>query len=183
MAVSAEQVNALVWRYLRESGFRHAAFIFASESGVDPGESWGEPIPTGALTACLQWTLLYIGLERDARRALAGDAPHAAATAVEACFRPPEPARAASTVERDVAVSGPACAVLEGLVVACRWGRDGSRLAMAGADGSAMAWRLWGGRPSCVTAVVSARPARRRSTGARTLGSLWRAVRTDMSAS
>jgi hypothetical protein len=53
-ALSSNEVNFLVYRYLLESGFGHAAFAFGCESDVDRIEIEGKDVPVGALVSFIQ---------------------------------------------------------------------------------------------------------------------------------
>ncbi len=63
MAVSAEEVNFLVYRYLQESGHLHSAFTFAYESLVTKSTiatMHASHVPPGALISFIQKGLLYL---------------------------------------------------------------------------------------------------------------------------
>lgn len=53
-ALSSNEVNFLVYRYLLESGFGHAAFTFGCESDVDRIDIQGKDVPVGALVSFIQ---------------------------------------------------------------------------------------------------------------------------------
>lgn len=53
-ALSSNEVNFLVYRYLLESGFGHAAFVFGCESDVDRVDVDGKDVPVGALVSFIQ---------------------------------------------------------------------------------------------------------------------------------
>ncbi|GCA62996.1 hypothetical protein KIPB_007213, partial [Kipferlia bialata] len=63
MSLTGDDLNYLVFRYLQESGFGHAAFTFASESGVVDLELEPEEVPVGALLSLLQKGMQYLELE------------------------------------------------------------------------------------------------------------------------
>ncbi|KAJ1927436.1 hypothetical protein IWQ60_002943 [Tieghemiomyces parasiticus] len=63
MSISSEEVNYLVLRYLRESGFKHAAFSFQYESQLDQDAFQDQPVKPGALLSVLQRGLQYLSLE------------------------------------------------------------------------------------------------------------------------
>lgn len=63
MAITSEEVNLLVYRYLLESGFSHSAFTFASESQVSRSNLATTDVPTGSLISFLQRGLQYKQLE------------------------------------------------------------------------------------------------------------------------
>ncbi|EQC39004.1 hypothetical protein SDRG_03957 [Saprolegnia diclina VS20] len=63
MTITSDEVNFLVYRYLQESGFVHAAFTFAYESQLARSSVVSTEIPPGALISFLQKGLLYVGIE------------------------------------------------------------------------------------------------------------------------
>ena len=63
MSVSSDEVNFLVYRYLQESGFVHAAFTFAYESLVTKSAVANAEVPPGALISLLQKGLQYVDVE------------------------------------------------------------------------------------------------------------------------
>ena len=63
MAISSDEVNFLVYRYLQESGFVHSAFTFAFESVLAKSSVAGADVPPGALIAFLQKGLQYVDIE------------------------------------------------------------------------------------------------------------------------
>jgi len=63
MALSAEEVNYLVYRYLQESGHLHSAFTFAYESLVTKSTiaaDHADDVPPGALISFIQKGLMYL---------------------------------------------------------------------------------------------------------------------------
>lgn len=60
MSLTSDEMNYLVYRYLLESGFTHAAFALGTESR--PGKPERE-IPPGALISFVQKGLQYLELE------------------------------------------------------------------------------------------------------------------------
>jgi transducin (beta)-like 1 len=63
MALSAEEVNFLVYRYLQESGHMHSAFTFAYESLITKSSvatNHSDDVPPGALIAFIQKGLMYL---------------------------------------------------------------------------------------------------------------------------
>jgi len=67
MALSAEEVNFLVYRYLQESGHTHSAFTFAYESLVTKSSVANEhsdDLPPGALVSFIQKGLMYLQVEQ-----------------------------------------------------------------------------------------------------------------------
>ncbi|QDZ24539.1 WD40 repeat domain-containing protein [Chloropicon primus] len=63
MSITSDEVNYLVFRYLQESGFQHAAFTFGYESLVHKSEINGNDVPPGALISFIQKGLQYVELE------------------------------------------------------------------------------------------------------------------------
>lgn len=63
MSISSDEVNYLVYRYLQESGFSHAAFLFAHESLIARSVIADAEVPAGALLAFLQKGLAYVEIE------------------------------------------------------------------------------------------------------------------------
>ena len=61
--VSSDEVNVLVFRYLQESGFVHAAFTFAHESLVAQSPSMDAEVVPGALVSFLHKGLQYVEIE------------------------------------------------------------------------------------------------------------------------
>mmetsp|Transcript_14776 Transcript_14776/g.45823 ORF Transcript_14776/g.45823 Transcript_14776/m.45823 type:complete len:115 (-) Transcript_14776:1756-2100(-) len=71
MALSAEEVNFLVYRYLQESGHTHSAFTFAYESLVTKSavaSEHADDLPPGALISFIQKGLMYLQVRRFMRR-------------------------------------------------------------------------------------------------------------------
>mmetsp|Transcript_19688 Transcript_19688/g.64819 ORF Transcript_19688/g.64819 Transcript_19688/m.64819 type:complete len:497 (-) Transcript_19688:590-2080(-) len=67
MALSAEEVNYLVYRYLQESGHLHSAFTFAYESLVTKSTiaaDHADDVPPGALISFIQKGLMYLQVEQ-----------------------------------------------------------------------------------------------------------------------
>ena len=64
MAISLDDINVLVWKYLSENGFNHTAFLFKSESMIDASDSQSLQLPSGLLISILQKSLLYIKNEK-----------------------------------------------------------------------------------------------------------------------
>mmetsp|Transcript_10874 Transcript_10874/g.34604 ORF Transcript_10874/g.34604 Transcript_10874/m.34604 type:complete len:495 (+) Transcript_10874:232-1716(+) len=63
MAISSDEVNFLVFRYLQESGFQHSAFTFGYESFVHKSSINSNDVPPGALISFIQKGLQYLELE------------------------------------------------------------------------------------------------------------------------
>jgi len=64
MSISSDELNFLVYRYLHESGFRHAAFTFGAESLVAKSNINGAKIPPGQLISFVQKGIMYQELEK-----------------------------------------------------------------------------------------------------------------------
>ncbi|KAI9592504.1 WD40-repeat-containing domain protein [Syncephalis fuscata] len=64
VTIRSEEVNALVFRYLEESGFRHAAFAFHHESQLEETGLLEESIQPGALIRVIHKGLQYMRLEQ-----------------------------------------------------------------------------------------------------------------------
>ncbi|CAM9194295.1 unnamed protein product, partial [Sphacelaria rigidula] len=62
-AISSEEVNFLVFRYLQESGFAHSAFTFAYESQITKSSVAEAQVAPGMLITFLQKGLAYVGIE------------------------------------------------------------------------------------------------------------------------
>ncbi|KAE9033062.1 F-box-like/WD repeat-containing protein [Phytophthora rubi] len=63
MAITSDEVNFLVYRYLQESGFLHSAFTFAYESQLAKSSVINTELPPGALVSFMQKGLQYVGIE------------------------------------------------------------------------------------------------------------------------
>ena len=61
--LSSSEVNFLVYRYLLESGFGHAAFAFGNESDVNRVDVRGKDVPVGALVSFIQKGFQLVELE------------------------------------------------------------------------------------------------------------------------
>ncbi|KAJ0982079.1 hypothetical protein J5N97_010334 [Dioscorea zingiberensis] len=62
-SITSQELNFLVFRYLQESGFTHAAFTLGYEAGINRSNIDGNLIPPGALVTFVQKGLQYIELE------------------------------------------------------------------------------------------------------------------------
>ncbi|EFC44970.1 predicted protein [Naegleria gruberi] len=65
--LSSDEVNFMIYRYLQESGFKHSAFSFASESNVQSCGIRGAEVPPGALISFLQKGIQYLEVETKLR--------------------------------------------------------------------------------------------------------------------
>eukprot|EP00941_MAST-03F_sp_MAST-3F-sp1_P005771 g5771.t1 len=63
MALTSDEVNFMVYRYLQESGFEHSAFTFAYESLVAKSNINDSDVPAGTLVSFVQKGLQYCELE------------------------------------------------------------------------------------------------------------------------
>eukprot|EP01136_Pigoraptor_vietnamica_P023709 Opistho-1_new@76103 len=63
MSVTSDEVNYLVYRYLLESGFVHAAYTFGNESHISRSNINGAEVPPGALVTMMQKGLQYVEAE------------------------------------------------------------------------------------------------------------------------
>ncbi|GLE02353.1 hypothetical protein PINS_up011191 [Pythium insidiosum] len=63
MAITSDEVNYLVYRYLQECGFMHSAFTFAYESQLAKSTVLSTELPPGALVSFIQKGLQYVGIE------------------------------------------------------------------------------------------------------------------------
>mmetsp|Transcript_56791 Transcript_56791/g.93973 ORF Transcript_56791/g.93973 Transcript_56791/m.93973 type:complete len:491 (+) Transcript_56791:94-1566(+) len=64
MSITSDELNFLVYRYLHESGFRHAAYTFGCESLVAKSNINGAKIAPGELVNLVQKGMMYTDLER-----------------------------------------------------------------------------------------------------------------------
>ncbi|KAL3019578.1 hypothetical protein AAZX31_05G093600 [Glycine max] len=62
-SISSAELNYLVYRYLQESGFTHAAFTFGYEAGINKCSIDGNLVPSGALVTFVQKGLQYFEME------------------------------------------------------------------------------------------------------------------------
>ena len=81
MSITSDEVNYLVYRYLKESGFSHAAYSLQHEAGfvgtglngntVNPFGPYEKDVPAGALITFLhkglEYTQIATHLEKDGR--------------------------------------------------------------------------------------------------------------------
>ncbi|CAJ1929442.1 unnamed protein product [Sphenostylis stenocarpa] len=61
--ITSVELNYLVFRYLHESGFIHAAFAFGNEAGINKSSIDGTLVPLGALIRLVQKGLQYLEME------------------------------------------------------------------------------------------------------------------------
>ncbi|XP_077225009.1 WD-40 repeat family protein [Tasmannia lanceolata] len=62
-SITSVELNYLVFRYLQESGFTHAAFALGYEAGINKSPIDGNLVPPGALITFVQKGLQYLELE------------------------------------------------------------------------------------------------------------------------
>ncbi|RDX90712.1 WD40 repeat-containing protein HOS15, partial [Mucuna pruriens] len=62
-SISSAELNYLVFRYLQESGFTHAAFTFGYEAGINKCSIDGNLVPSNALVTFVQKGLQYFEME------------------------------------------------------------------------------------------------------------------------
>lgn len=67
MSVSLDEMNYLVWRYMQENGFPHAAYVFDTESQASSTNIPGSQVPPGGLISLLQKSLIYLKIEKSIR--------------------------------------------------------------------------------------------------------------------
>ncbi|XP_063601259.1 F-box-like/WD repeat-containing protein TBL1XR1 [Penaeus indicus] len=63
MSFTSDEVNFLVYRYLQESGFYHAAYVFGIESHISQSNINGALVPPAALLSIIQKGLQYTEAE------------------------------------------------------------------------------------------------------------------------
>ena len=151
MSVTQEAVNLLVWRYMKESGFEHAAFVFESESQIDTSSIEVQQIPSVALVTYLQKALRYMGNEKLVVHARQCPESSEFKTIAELERRFPEPAPAAEDgvqemSRSDVVQLSPAVATVLAAhrltVYCCRFAPRGGTLATASSDGTVILWEM-----------------------------------------
>ncbi|CAA21113.1 Set3 complex subunit Hif2 [Schizosaccharomyces pombe] len=63
--MDTNQVNYIIWRYLKECGYSHTKFAFERETGIQNlDKQWGSTCQVGALVEILQKGLQYVELEK-----------------------------------------------------------------------------------------------------------------------
>ncbi|XP_075501365.1 WD40 repeat-containing protein HOS15-like isoform X1 [Primulina tabacum] len=68
-SITSLELNYLVYRYLHESGFTHAAFTFGFESGLNKSSIDGNLIPPGSLVKVVQKGLQFVEMEANVTNA------------------------------------------------------------------------------------------------------------------
>ena len=175
MAVSLDEVNFLILKYLQESGFEHTAYVFETESFLQSTVLNKSHVPPGALVTVLQRSLAYLKLQKSIQRAKKNpeDPIHKQIQNLEEAFPPLELAQqTAQTQDSDiiassaiqhpygqksensepVPISPSVASILTGhpqAVYCCSWSSQGEYFVTAGAEGVAIIWTIdVSGRPS-----------------------------------
>ncbi|KAL1739046.1 WD40-repeat-containing domain protein [Schizophyllum fasciatum] len=68
ISISSDEINTLIYAYLRDSGLQHTAYCLRTESQLDSSPSFSTYIPRGELIELLSKALLYIEVEHHWRR-------------------------------------------------------------------------------------------------------------------
>ncbi|KAL8494523.1 hypothetical protein ACS0TY_025364 [Phlomoides rotata] len=63
ISITSSELNYLIFRYLNESGFTHAAFALGYEAGINKSTIDGNLVPPGALVTFVQKGIQYLELE------------------------------------------------------------------------------------------------------------------------
>ena len=63
MSFTSDEVNYLIYRYLQESGFIHAAYVFGVESHISQTNINGTLVPPAALLSVIQKGLQFTEAE------------------------------------------------------------------------------------------------------------------------
>ena len=145
MSVSMDEVNYLVWRYMQENGFPHAAFVFDTECNASATNISGAQVPPCALITLLQKSLIYLKIEKricEARK----DTSSKVAAEIEKIERAfsgakEEAAAAASVAVKELGEGD--CQMLKGLsqaVCSVKFSPDGGKIAALEADGRCVIW-------------------------------------------
>ena len=175
MAVSLDEVNFLILKYLQESGFEHTAYVFETESFLQSTVLNKSHVPPGALVTVLQRSLTYLKLQKSIQRAKKNpnDPIHQQIKHLEEAFPPIEPVQqSAQTKDSDVIassaiqhpygqknenaepvpISPSVASILTGhpqAVYCCGWCYNGEYFVTAGAEGVAIIWSIdISGRPT-----------------------------------
>ena len=151
MSVAQEAVNLLVWRYMKESGFEHSAFLFESESQIDTTSVDVQQIPSVALVTYLQKALRYMENEKmiNHARSHPESKEYATIQALESQFPESAPADEEalpqSAPSKTVQLSPAVASVLAThrlVVYSCRFAPTGTVLATASGDGTVILWAM-----------------------------------------
>lgn len=138
MSVAQEAVNLLVWRYMKESGFEHSAFLFESESQIDTTSVDVQQIPSVALVTYLQKALRYMDNEKMTNHALSHPESKDMRRSSHSSLHFP----ASAPADEEALQSGPSKmgqilpAVVSVLAYSCRFAPTGTVLATAREGGT-----------------------------------------------
>jgi len=168
-SITSDELNFLVYRYLHESGFRHAAFTFGCESMVAKSNiTLGSKAPPGQLINFVQKGLMYSELERSVE-ADGADAPsqepfsllRSAAEAKASSDGPPvkkQRSEAAAAESDNTSGGGSGSTAQDGAatveelsghtseVFICAWSPTSQQLASGSGDSTARIWRAHEGQ-------------------------------------
>ena len=140
-----DEVNYLVWRYMQENGFPHAAFVFDTECNASATNISGAQVPPCALITLLQKSLIYLKIEKricEARKD-SGSKVASEIEKIEKAFSgAKEDAAAAASVAVKELDEGN-CQMLKGLsqAICCvEFSPDGRKIAALEADGRCVIW-------------------------------------------
>lgn len=175
-ALSSDEVNFLIYRYLLEAGFTHSAFVFGCESTVSKVNIDGKDVPIGALVSFIQKGFQFMELEANltddgsdvygkyaslsARDILTKDLKELKEAAKELKLRDaPEdqaapaaaggPSAAEPSSQQPIEIPSTAMRQIEGHdaeVLSVSWSPVAGSLATGSADGSARIWNISTGR-------------------------------------
>ena len=158
MAISLDDINVLVWKYLSENGFNHTAFLFKSESMIDASDSQSLQLPSGLLISILQKSLLYIKNEKRLNEAKknSDDELNKLILSLENQYPepiPPSQSEETILVEKthNMRISGATASILTNhkkCVFACKFSNNGSQLVTASEDGTTILWNMNDGVPT-----------------------------------
>ena len=158
MAISMDDVNTLVYKYLSESGFSHSAFLFQNESMIKPNDTYIAQVPSAGLISILQKALLYMKLEKLVKAAKKDEnhALHNHISEIEKHF--PDlfvPQKKIPPIEQRHTIylkipSPEIPTILQGhrlCVFGCAWSPNGKLLTSISADGTTIIWTMVDGVP------------------------------------
>lgn len=152
MALTSDEVNFLIYRYLMESGFQHSAYAFGHESHISKSALGGDKIPAGALVSYIQKGLRYDEIEAHVDEdgsEIVCDSPFNVLKTHQChilgkkrMFDPDRPIQedfGALEINRTRVLNLPGH---KSMVTSCRWNPSDQSLASAGADASSRLWRF-----------------------------------------
>ena len=165
MALTSDEINFLIYRYLRESGFDHSAYAFGHESFVSRSNLDGSQVPPGSLISFVQKGLQYLEIEShltdDGSELICDESfsllrPHVCrARNKRPLYSPYDPIDAdygGLEIDSAVRVMGAAVLMLEGrereermrglMTTSLCWQRDAPVVAMGGQDGRIRVWEM-----------------------------------------